>query len=602
MRWGNPNWLWFLVLVPLLVVAVRLDLKGRKGRLARFASPEVWPRIIPELSWNFPLRKTAVLALALVFLIFALARPKWGTHEETIKVKGLDIILLLDVSNSMEVEDVVPNRLKKAKHLLRTMIDRIQGDRVGIIAFAGSAYPACPLTTDLDYVLETLEILGPAMVLNQGTDIGIGLEVAMRALDRGAEDTSESDLASRVIVLISDGEDHEEGAIQRAKLLKKSGTRLFVFGVGTEKGGPIPVRDDTGQLKGFRRTEGAGSIVSTFKADALKKVASEAGGRYWTISPSETEVDDFVQELNGLARSDLVERKKVTYIERFQIPLALGFFLLLLEMALPARKRLEKLVVLLLGMGLTTPVYAKPPGISTYLNNKKALESMQRKEFNEARTRLGAAQASEPERPEIDFNLGHLSLLEESPDRAVESFESAFKKAGQEGDASFEARSKFNKGNVEVARGKLDVAALDYARAIERARVAGDSVAEAAARKNLGLLHQERKKQKQENNDKKDKKDGEKGEQQKDQGDGAQEKKDQQDQSKSGQDQRKEKQESQVEDPAQSRERKAREFKSKKMTREDAERVMAELSSREKELQKKLKKQKGSVQPTGKDW
>ncbi len=602
MRWADPQWLYLLILLPLVAVAVSFDIKSRKARLTRFAREKVWDRIIPELDWRLPTRKAWVLILGSVFIVLALARPQWGEQVENVTVTGLDVILALDVSNSMEVEDVVPSRLKKAKHVLRTIVERLQGDRVGLVAFAGSAYPASPLTTDLNYVLETLEILGPSMVANQGTDIGIALEVAARALDRGAEDTTQSNDASRVIILISDGEDHEPGAVEKAKAIRKTGTRLYVLGVGTASGGAIPVRDETGQLRGYKREAGgSGSVASTFHADALKTIAQESGGKYWSASASEIEVDEMLQDMSRLNRTENTERRRVSYIERFQIPLGLGLFLLILELAIPARRILT---VIFLGLVLSPTAFAAgPPSISAFMQNERALGAMERGELTDARTRLGDAQARDPDIGELDFNLGHLNAAEKAPDRAQEAFGAAAEKALRSGDPRLAGRSFFNRGVVSTQAGKLDEAVRDYASALELAQQAGDEKTALAARQNLSLLFQERQKQKQEQKkDSSEKKDGEEkkeGEEGKDPNskkkpEGQEDKKDGKD--KTG------KQDKEVEDPSVSRERKRREFQSKKMTREDAEKVMAELSSREKELQRRLKKQKGGNPSGGKDW
>jgi Ca-activated chloride channel family protein len=606
MRWGNPQWLYALLALPLLVVAVSFELKRRKQRLAQFARESVWSRIIPELDWRLPTRKAWVLLFSLVFLILALARPQWGEQVETVTVTGLDVIVALDVSNSMEVEDVVPSRLKKAKHLVRSIIERLNGDRVGIVAFAGSAYPASPLTTDLGYVLETLDILGPSMVANQGTDLGTALDVAARALDRGAEDTSEAQDSSRVIILVSDGEDHEEGAVEKAIAIRKTGTKLYIFGVGTSQGGPIPVRDERGQLRGYKRDSGGGSVVSTFNPDALKRLAKESGGKYWSATPSESEVDDLLQDMSRLDRSENTEKRRVSYIERFQIPLAVALLLLIVELALPARK-IALILLMACGIGgVPSWAHAKTPSVGAFLQNEEALGEMERGELTDARSRLGDAQARSPDLGEIDYNLGHLNAAEKAPERAQEAFGTAAEKAQKQGDPALAGKAFFNRGVMSSATGKLEEAARDYASALELAQKAGDLRTAEAARKNLSLLVQQRQQQKQQ---------GQQGEQSEQKGDQQGDSKDQSGEGKEdpnkkdgkgGQNENQEKkdqtgkQDKEVEDPSKSRKR--YEFNSSKMTKEDAEKVMAELSSREKELQRRLKKQKGSVQSGGKDW
>ena len=187
MKFANAQWLWALLVLPIFYLIAFWSLKRRKRDFGKFAHEKVWSAIVPELDWNAGFRKSRYWLIALMFAILSLARPQWGTHEETVKVTGLDLMIAFDISNSMEVEDITPSRIKKAKHLVRTILDRLQGDRVGLVGFAGSAYVACPLTTDFGYVSETLDILSPKSVTNQGTDIGIALETASRAVLRGAE-------------------------------------------------------------------------------------------------------------------------------------------------------------------------------------------------------------------------------------------------------------------------------------------------------------------------------------------------------------------------------------------------------------------------------
>ena len=330
MKFYAPHWLWGLLFLPVLFALLFWDEKKRKQSFSLFAEKKLWPLIAPELAPQARLKKGFLILSALGLCLVALSRPQVGTHEETVHVSGLDILVVLDVSNSMDAQDVVPSRLEKAKHLVRSLAQRLEGDRMGLVAFASSAYVACPLTTDLDYFLETLQMMGPRLIQNQGTDVGTGLTTAFKAMERGAEEepTHANEVPSHVIILISDGEDHEEQAIQAASILKDKGTRLFVLGVGTEKGGPIPLRDENGVSRGFKKGGAGQPILSSFHPDFLKKVAATAGGKYWDVTPGESEVQSLYQELAGLNRGDYAERKFIVYEERYQIPLFLAFLIL----------------------------------------------------------------------------------------------------------------------------------------------------------------------------------------------------------------------------------------------------------------------------------
>jgi Ca-activated chloride channel family protein len=535
-----------------------------------------------------------------------------------VHVSGLDIMVVLDVSNSMEVEDIVPNRLKKAKHLVKSIAERLKGDRMGAVAFAGSSFMACPLTTDLDYLVETLAITGPKMVTNQGTDIGIGLETARKALERGAEEAradggpESSGPSSHVILLLSDGEDHEDGAVQAAENIKKSGIKFYVVGVGTEKGGPIPLRDDTGNLLGYKRDRSSQPIVSSFKPEALMEVASAGGGRYWNATVGEAEVEEILGEMGALNRSEYAERRYLVYEDRFQFPLALAVLLLLLEISTPARRlRRERVnerpetvvspragaqatLLFLIGWMLA-PTVARAatgsgqPPLDVYLENERGLKAFRKGDVEEAKRKFGAAQAKDPTRPELQYNQGVVQLQEGDLEGSIEAFSNAARSSGP--DPALAGQSLFNLGAAQAKKGDAKSAIRSYLGAINEARQAGDESLEQDSRKNLELLvQQEQQQRKQQKNDKdnKDQKPKEDEQQKKDQenqGQGDQEKKDQQKQANRYKD-----------------EPKTKRFKSEKLSPDDAERVMAELAGKERELQAKLKQQHGNPSTNAKDW
>ncbi|MGE0615683.1 MAG: VWA domain-containing protein, partial [Bacteriovoracia bacterium] len=378
MRFAAPQWLWALLLLPILYGYVVWELRRRRQMYARFADSAVWRVIAPELHWQARLRKGVVWLLALGMMILALARPQWGTHEESVKLNGLDLVVALDVSNSMYVEDFVPSRLKKAKHAIRNLVAQLKGDRVGLVIFAGSAYLASPLTTDIEYFLEVLETASPEAISNQGTDIGLALDTSARALERAAEDRSGAKPseggaaggpATKVVLLISDGEDLEEGIGAGIEAVKKAGARFFAMGIGTEKGGPVPIRDDSGILVGFKKDEKRQPVVSRFRPAALASLTQQLAGRYWDISPNEGEVDEFLQEIGALERGEFSERTYLVYENRYQIPLFFAVLLLLLELSFRAHRRVALGFLLFLLAAGAAPAQAAP-GLGVYLENE----------------------------------------------------------------------------------------------------------------------------------------------------------------------------------------------------------------------------------------
>lgn len=623
MKFANPGWLWVLAALPIAYFLLSWDERRRKRQFALFAAQSIWGSIAPEADWSARMRKARYWTLALAFALVAMARPQWGSHEEVVHVSGLDIMVVLDVSNSMEVEDVVPNRLKKAKHLVKGIADRLKGDRMGAVAFAGSAFMASPLTTDLDYLSETVSILSPKMVTNQGTDVGIGLDTARKALERGAEEVhtgGAGDAAapgSQAILLISDGEDQESGAIEAAALLKRAGIKLFVIGVGTEKGGPIPVRDDSGNLQGYKRDRGGQSVVSSFKPDALMQVAAAAGGRYWNATPSEAEIDAILQEVGGLNRSDYAERRYLVYEDQFQIPLFFAVLFMLIQISTPARKlsvreRVNKgimgstitpisLLFCMLLAGLAgRPAHAalggKQPPLDVYLENEKGLKAFKEGKIEEAKKQFGTAQAKDPSLPELQFNRGVVQFQEGDLDGSIEAFSQAVQAANAApggSDEALSARSFFNLGSAFSKKGDVDKAVASYLGAIASARKSGDASLENDARKNIELLVQQQQQQKQKK--KSDQEKEQKDKQQKDQNEQSQQGKGDKDQ--------KDKEKDQQQQAKQYKDEPRKKFKSEKLSPEDADRVMAELAGKERDLQMKLKKQHGNPSSgTQKDW
>ena len=618
MKFLEPQWLWGLLVVPIFYFLILLDEKRRKEQFRRFADQSLWKFLAPELNFGLRFRKSLMSILALAFGLLALARPQWGSHEETIEVTGLDVVLVLDVSSSMWTEDVVPSRLQKMKHWVRNLLSSLEGDRVGVVAFAASTAVVCPLTSDLSYVWDTVQILDPKMMKNQGTDIGLALQTASQAIERGAEEVSghsHTPVASRVVVLISDGEDHENQALAEADRFKERGIKFYVFGVGTEKGGPIPVRDDLGSTQGYKRDRKGDPIVSAFHSEYLAGLASRGGGKYWAATSDEIEVKQLVAELGGLTRGDYSERRFLVYEDRFQIPLAVAVLLLILEISIPVRNLLG--LVFLFSLGLF-PVSARADGyfslpapLEGYYETKKGLKAYNQGNLEEAQRSFGSAQALDPSRPELEFNQGVLQLRQGDFDRAIESFKNSTQLAEKSNQPLLQGKSLYNLGSTYAKKGEAKDAIRSYSEAIQLAIKNGDTRLEEEARKNLQLVLDQKKKREQQKQDqeKQSKQDQKKQDQQEQkQGEQKEQKGDHQNQNESSA-----QQDQSQKQPSQGAERekqyqqtepwkKKDDFKSQKMTSEDADRVLNELKARERDLQEKLKKKNGNQQNQAKDW
>lgn len=595
-HWANSKILGALALVPLLAIWAEMNLRARRKNFEKFAAPSIWSRIAPELDWAAPRARWAMAYLALAFSILALARPQWGEVERFEKLTGADVLIALDVSQSMDTEDVPPNRLKKAQHLVRGLLDRLAGERVGLVAFAGNAQVISPLTTDLDYLRLALSNVSSRSIPVQGTDLGGALNVAHRALAEGSEEGSGDpevsvNQSSRTLLLLSDGEDHEDAALTAARELAQDGVRVLVVGLGTAEGGPIPVRDEQGQARGQKRDRRGEIVVSRFRPDALQALAKEAQGKYWQASLSESELESILSEINSANRRELNERKIIIRQERFLYPLALAILFYFLHLALPVRGKPRGVrgvalfwAAALLGITTGLPkaqASEARPSTRAYFHNEQGVRAAKKGDWAAARRELGTAQALQPDSTVSRYNQGTLHLQQGEPDRGVTALEKAARDSENTQDPKLSGQAWFNAGVGNAAQQKTDLAVAAYAQAIRQAQLAGDSQLEEDARNNLIQLILVSK----EKGEGKDSK--EKDPSQKEPGGKGQ----------SGESEP-EKKDSKLEDPSQSR----RKYKPTKLTAEDAQKVLEELARKEQELQVKVQRRKQGQPDLDKDW
>lgn len=597
-----PKWLIVAALVPLFYLGGRMLMRWRKESFRKFADEGIWKKIAPDLDWNLPKRKLLAWCFAVFFLFLALGRPQWGETEEILKTTGLDIMLIVDVSQSMHTEDVVPNRMKKAQHFIRRLLERAEGDRVGLVAFAGNSILLSPLTTDLGYVGETVANLTPDSVTAQGTDIGAGLETALKALERGAEDNSKKETqapATRAIILISDGEDNEDRISEMVSQLKKENLKFYAFGVGTEKGGTIPIRDPNGQVVGAKRTRSGESVISKFNPASLEKLARDSGGKFWRITPSENELDDLITDLGSLSRGDFTEKKVTVRHERFQWPLALSLLFFFIELATPSRKIAAIGVLFLTFFNFGGVPWARADTLRAYQENERALKAFAEDKISEAKDHFSNAQVESPKSPELRFNQGAIHIKEEKFEEAAKVYGEAALAAQLNQRPGVAAVALYNQGIARTSKKDLEGAVDSYLAALEQNAHQPSPELEAKIRKNLELLFSAKQSQGKggDSKDPKDKSD-EKSDQSQESQDGKNPNEGDQDKDKDPKDGAGDK-----EKPKKFKESSGkREFKSQKLSKEDANRVMSELARREKDLQDKLKRAKGRPQPLEKDW
>ncbi len=330
MEWGHPeNFIWFWAAAASALLFI-LESWRKKRELARFGDLDLVSRLVQGLIPGMRLFKRALIFLALCFLVIALAQPHFRKKETLVERRGIDVIIALDVSNSMLAKDIAPNRLEKAKLELADLIDKLKGNRIGVIAFAGEAVIQCPLTLDYAAVKMFLSTATPNLVTFQGTDIGRAVSAATQAFQDKSND-------SKVLILLTDGEDHNAETMPAVKKAKDSGVRIFTIGIGTPDGATLP--DESGQ--GYKRDRAGKVVLTKLDETILQRIARETGGTYYRSVKGNLEADRIQKAVSAIATKGLKSDWAVQYEENYRFFLMFAFFLLLAEMGLSEGRRVS---------------------------------------------------------------------------------------------------------------------------------------------------------------------------------------------------------------------------------------------------------------------
>jgi Ca-activated chloride channel family protein len=323
-----PAWLFGLLALPALAAAEALLARRDGGRMARLVARPLWERVVrrPARPWRYA--RLALLLAGAAGIVLALARPEWGVVREKVEREGVDVVLALDTSGSMATEDVAPSRFFIARSALQALVSQLEGDRIGLLAFEGEAYPLVPLTLDADAVGLFLETLEPGIVPAPGSSLGVGLA-------KGLEMFVDQERRNKAMVLVSDGEDlagEVDEAIRRAK---QAGVVVHTVGVGTEKGQPVPDFDREGNRTGFKKDESGSVVVSRLNATTLEAIARGTGGSFVTLSPTGASLSAITSAIEGMERKSLAREWSYRKRERYQLPLGIALVSLTLALLLP---------------------------------------------------------------------------------------------------------------------------------------------------------------------------------------------------------------------------------------------------------------------------
>jgi Ca-activated chloride channel family protein len=326
----EKKYLSLLLIVPILVLLFLFNQYWKRKKQREFGDLEMIQKLSPEKSVFKSVLKFTVLILAFGFLVIGLVNPKIGTKSETVKREGIDIVFAVDVSKSMLCEDVAPSRLEKSKQIVSQIINQLVGDRIGIVAYAGSAFPVLPITTDYGVAKMFLQSMNPSMVSSQGTSLDEAIKLSSTYFDDDKK-------TSKLLILISDGEDHSEGASDAAEEASKLGLKIITIGIGTPKGGPIPLKEN-GRVLSFKRDQNDAVVVTKLNEESLKLISKNTKGGY--INGNNTkEVLEYVKNaLDNIEKTEFEAQQFTDYNSQFQWFLGIAFFLLLLDVFFLERK------------------------------------------------------------------------------------------------------------------------------------------------------------------------------------------------------------------------------------------------------------------------
>ena len=330
-RFENPFILYALALLPIGFVIFLLYLRWKKKSFRKFGDAEVVNALMPDRAAIFVWIKYSLYSAALFFLIIALANPQFVSKLVEGERKGIDMVIALDVSNSMMAEDVQPNRLERSKVAVSKLIDKLSNDRIGLVVFAGKAYKYLPITTDYSASKLLLSDIDTKIVATQGTAVGEAITEAVTSFEN-------TDANSKAIIIMTDGENHEEGAVEAAREAAEQGILVYTVGIGSTDGVPIPQYDRYGNKKGYKKDMSGGTVMTRLNESFLKEIADVGNGMYVKGNDITYTLNRIYEEINKLEKTIFETRKFSDYDDHFQVYLAISLFFLLLEVVFFERK------------------------------------------------------------------------------------------------------------------------------------------------------------------------------------------------------------------------------------------------------------------------
>ena len=335
MTFANPQYLLLLIAVPIAIGVVYWAVQNRRQMLERIGNPRLVNMLTANVNSRGRIIGRILTISALGLAIVALARPQWGENVQTVEREGVQIIIALDVSRSMLAEDIKPNRLVRAKLEIVDLMQRLQGDEVGLVLFSGAAFLQFPLTFDYLSARNFIEAADTEMISIQGTDIGEAIEIASRSFN-------EELFSQKVVIIFTDGENLDGDAVEAAREAADDGVLIYPVGIGTPEGEPIPIRTSFGSVRGYVQDRDGNMVFSRLDEDTLISVAEAGGGKFIRLSGSTNAASEFTAELDALEKAAVGSEVETVRIERFQIFAFASVLLLIAGELIPDRRRLSR--------------------------------------------------------------------------------------------------------------------------------------------------------------------------------------------------------------------------------------------------------------------
>ena len=420
-RFEDPIYLWLLVLIPILALVRFVTYRNQKKRLRKFGDLKLLKSLMPDVSHFRPRVKFWLLLAALALLIVMLARPQMGTKISQEKRTGIETIIALDISNSMLAEDIVPSRLDRSKMMVENLVDHFTNDKIGLIVFAGDAFVQLPITSDYVSAKMFLSSIDPSMMATQGTDIAAAINMAVNSF------TQEEGIGKAIIV-ITDGEDHEGGALEAAEEARKKGMSVYVLGVGSTQGAPIPI-PGTGD---YMKDNTGNTVMSALNQDMCRQVAQAGGGVYIHVENNSAAQQQLDNELDKLSKKETSTTVYSDFDEQFQAFGILALLLLILEICIFDRRNPLLKNLSLFGKKKVAVVLLMLVAMSVSAQTDRQYIRQGNKQFNagdypNAEVSYRKAVEKNPKNPQAAYNLGNALMAQKKDSAAIEQFQNASK-------------------------------------------------------------------------------------------------------------------------------------------------------------------------------